>query len=206
MKRLILVAILAACVAAPAARADGDPASDYLYAYKTFLPYDAKFPKADAASFNALVAAVNKEGFKIRVAVIWSRYDMGSVTALYGKPRTYAKFLGLELSFIYKQRLLVVMANGLGFNWPKHPTTAEYALLSTIPVRPGPAGLLAAARTAVRRLAAAGGVSVQPAAAAKPAGTSRNHDRIVIIAAVIGALVFAAAARFLVRRLRSPRT
>ena len=203
-RRLLILALLAACVAAPAARADGDPASDYLYAYKVFLPYDAKFPKPDAAKFTALVTAVNKAGYKIRVAVIWSSYDMGSVTVLYGKPKTYAKFLGLELSFVYKQRLLIVEANGFGFNWPKHSPTAEYALLKKIPIKPGAAGLLAAADEAVTKLAAASGVEVKAAAAAPPAQPSESHDRVVILAAVLGALVLAVAARFLVRRRRSP--
>ena len=45
------------------------------------------------------------------------------------------------------------MPNGFGFNWLKHTSTAEYALLKTIPIKPGSAGLLAAAQTAVQRLA-----------------------------------------------------
>lgn len=210
MKRALVTAGVAAAalalLSAPSARADGDPASDYLYAYKVFLPYDAKFAKPDAARFTALVSATNKAGFKIRVAVIWSSYDMGSVTVLYGKPRTYAKFLGLELSFIYKQRLLIVEPAGFGFNWPKHSTTAEYALLSKIPIKPGPAGLLAAAQAAVTKLAAAGGVTVSPqqAATTTGGGHANTYDREVILAAVLGALALAAAARYLVRRRRSP--
>ena len=214
MRRALAAAGIAAAalglLAAPAARADGDPASDYLYAYKVFLPYDAKFAKPDASKFTALVSATNKAGFKIRVAVIWSSYDMGSVTVLYGKPRTYAKFLGLELSFIYKQRLLIVEPAGFGFNWPKHSTAAEYAVLAKIPIKPGPAGLLAAAQAAVKKLAAAGGVKValtpHQAAAATAAGSGQGntYDREVILAAVLGALALAVAARYLVRRRRSP--
>lgn len=204
MKKLILIALAAACIAAPVARADGDPASDYLYAYKVFLPYDAKFPKPQASKFTALVAAANKSGFRIRVALIWSDYDMGSVTSLWQKPKTYAKFLGLELSFIYKQRLLIVMPNGFGFNWPKHPTTAEYAALSKIPIEPGAAGLLTAAKTAVTKLAAAEGITIKASAHAAAKPPSNGHDRIVIIAAVVGALVFAVLARYLVRRRRRP--
>ena len=133
MKTLaLLCACLAAAVAAQAARADGDPASDYLLGSKVFLPYDAKFPAKQSAELTALVAAANTAGFKIRVAVIWSDYDMGSVTTLWRKPRTYAKFLGLELGFVYKQRLLVVMANGFGFNWPRHSPAPGYAILSKI--------------------------------------------------------------------------
>jgi hypothetical protein len=200
------LALLAACVlaavAAQTARADGDPASDYLLGQKVFLPYDAKFPPKQAAELTGLIDAANKAGFKIRVAILWSDYDMGSVTALWRKPRTYARFLGLELGFVYKQRLLIVMPNGFGFNWPKHPTAAEYALLEKIPIRPGAPGLLTAASTAVTKLAAASGVTVAaPGRVTTPA--QRNaHDREIIIAAALAALALAAAARYLLRKRR----
>jgi hypothetical protein len=102
------------------------------------------------------VAAANKAGFTIRVALIYSNYDLGSVTVLWRRPRTYARFLGAELGFVYKQRLLIVMPNGFGFNWPKHPTTAEYALLAKLPIYRGAAGLLESATAAVQALAKAG--------------------------------------------------
>ena len=198
---LITVCVLAA-VAAQSARADGDPASDYLLGQKIFLPYDANFPPKQAAELTGLIDAANKAGFKIRVAILWSDYDMGSVTALWRKPRTYARFLGLELGFVYKQRLLIVMPNGFGFNWPKHPATSEYALLEKIPISPGAPGLLTAASAAVTKLAAASGVKVAaPGHVTTPA--QRNaHDREIIIAAVLAALALAAGARYLLRRRR----
>ena len=204
MKRFALLAVAAAAAfAAPSvARADGDPASDYLVGSKIFLPYDAKFAPEQAAQVTALVRAANTAGFPIRVAIIWSDYDMGSVTTLWRKPKTYAKFLGLELSFVYKQRLLIVMPNGLGFNWPKHDVTAEYALLEKIPTGPAPAQLLTAASTAVSQLAAAAGVKVSAPAHVTTASQRNTHDREVILAAVLGALALAAAARFLIRRRR----
>ncbi len=201
MRTLALIAaVLAAAVATQSARADGDPASDYLLGQKIFLPYDAKFPPKQAAELTGLIDEANKAGFKIRVAILWSDYDMGSVTALWRKPRTYARFLGLELGFVYKQRLLIVMPNGFGFNWPKHPPTAEYALLEKLPIPPGAPGLLAAAKAAVTKLAAASGVTVAaPGHVATPA--QRNtHDREIIIAAVLAALALAAGARYLLRK------
>ena len=203
MRALALLATIAiAAAAAQVARADGDPASDYLLGEKVFLPYDAKFPPKQAAELSGLVAAANRAGFKIRVAVIFSDYDMGSVTTLWRKPHTYAKFLGLELGFVYKQRLLVVMPNGLGFNWPRHPTQAEYALLGKIPTGPSPAQLLAAATTAVTRLAAAGGVQVAAPAHVTTPGQRNAHDREIILAVVLGVLALAAGARYLIRRAR----
>jgi len=203
MRTLALIAAcLLAAVAAQSARADGDPASDYLLGQKVFLPYDAKFPPRQAAELTGLIDAANKAGFKIRVAILWSDYDMGSVTVLWRKPRTYARFLGLELGFVYKQRLLIVMPNGFGFNWPKHPTAAEYALLERIAIPRGAPGLLTAASAAVTKLAAASGVTVAaPGRVTTPA--QRNaHDREIIIAAALAALALAAAARYLLRKRR----
>lgn len=198
----LLAAALVAAGVAQSARADGDPASDYLLGTKVFLPYDAKFPPRQSAELTGLIVAANKAGFPIKVAVIWSDYDMGSVTSLWRKPRTYAKFLGLELGFVYKQRLLVVMANGFGFNWPKHSPTAEYALLAKIPIPPGPAGLLTAAEAAVKQLAAAGGVDVAAPSHVTTPAQQNTHDREIILVAVLGALALAAVARYLIRRSR----
>jgi len=197
---LLAAAALAAGVLAASARADGDPASDYLLVQKVFLPFDAKFPAQRQAQFTALVAAANRSGFTIRVALISSSYDLGAITSLWRQPRTYARFLAEELSYLYKGRLLIVMPNGFGFHWLKHPSTAEYALLEKVPIEPGAAGLLAAAHTAVQRLAAAAGVKiVAPARVTTPA--QRNtHDRIVIIVASLAAIAAAALLRFVLRR------
>jgi hypothetical protein len=197
---LLLAACVLAAAATHAARADGDPASDYLVGEKLFLPYDAKFPPKQAAELTALVKAANKAGYKIRVAIIWSDYDMGSVTSLWHKPATYAKFLGLELGYVYKQRLLIVESNGFGFNWPKHPTGKQDAILAKIAVPPGPGGLLTAAQQAVTKLAAADGVKVAAPAHVTTAAQQDTHDREIILAAVVGALALAAAARFAIRR------
>ena len=88
-----------------------------------FFPIDVKLPKAKQQELVSLVRDANKSGYAIRVALIGSPYDLGAVTSLWRKPRPYARFLGAELQFIYKHRLLVVMPNGFGFNWPKHPST-----------------------------------------------------------------------------------
>ena len=201
MRRIVvLAAVLAAAAAPQLARADGDPASDYLLGSKVFLPYDAKFPPKQAAEFTALVRAANKAGFPIRVAIIRSDYDMGSVTSLWRKPQTYAKFLGLELSFVYKQRLLVVMPNGIGFNWPKHDVTSQYTLLGKIPTGSAPGQLLTAASTAVKQLAAAAGVEVVAPTHVTTPAQRNTHDREVILAIVLGVLALVAAARYLIRR------
>jgi len=108
MKRTLILALLAAALVVPAARADGDPASDYLIQQQVFYPYYSNVPKATLQQLEATVAEANKKHFTIRVAVITSPYDLGSLSALWEKPQPYCRFLSLELAFVYKNRLLVV--------------------------------------------------------------------------------------------------
>ena len=157
---LVLILGLSGAVFAASARADGDPASDYLQANQVFLA--AQAPAATPAQRRLLniVNAANRAGFGIRVAIVSSEYDLGSITELWRKPRLYARFLGLELSSVYRQRLLVVMPNGYGFNWPGHPSAAADRELAKLPVGAGGDALVTAAGAAVRRLAGAAGVVV----------------------------------------------
>ncbi len=202
MKLVAALALGAAvlAVAAPA-RADGDPASDFLLTQQTFLPYDTKLPAAKQQQLTAVVAAANRGGYSIRVAVIASSYDLGAITGLWRRPRTYARFLGAELTYVYKRRLLVVMPNGFGFNDPGNPTGVEYALLAKIPIGAGTAGLADAAQAAVLRLAAASGVKVVPARVAAPKHQN-SRDRTVIIIGSVAAIAIALLLRLAVRRPR----
>jgi hypothetical protein len=210
---LLACALLAGFAAHPA-RADGDPASDYLVAQQVFLSYDAKIPPAQQRKLVAAVASANRKGFPVRVALIWSSYDLGSVPELFGKPQTYARFLDAEDSkcwwggscgsgrFKTTTRLVVVMPSGLGFAQWKHDPAAGYRTLRRIKVERTPAGLAAAATAAVTKLAAAAGVKVStkggPAAPSDTSGGGTN--RTEIIAAVVLALLVGVAARFLIRR------
>ena len=196
MKRAFVLALLVvACVCAGTARADGEPASDYLIGQQVFLPFDAKIPQSKQREVIALVRSVNASGYKIRVAIIWSTYDLGAIVSLWKKPQVYARFLGAELQFIYKQRLLIVMPNGFGFNFPRHTTANEEALLAKIPITATPVGLVDAAETAVQQLAAASGVKVKPVAAAKG-----GHGTAIVILAIAGALAVAVLLRLALRR------
>jgi hypothetical protein len=200
MRRLVVLVALAALLAVPAAHADGDPASDYLIGQKVFFPYDVKIAPAAQQQLVSLVDEANRAGLKIRVAMIWSSYDLGSITGLWRKPQTYARFLGEELRFIYRDRLLVVMPNGFGFNRPGHPVTKEYATLSKIKIGPGATGFVDATRTAVQQIAAASGVKLTGTVAAS--GSSQNRDRLIIILGATAALLVAIALRLVLRRRR----
>jgi hypothetical protein len=186
-------------LAAGAARADGDPASDWLYTQKVFVPIDKPPAQATQRRLQETVAGAWKNGFQIKVAVIGSPYDLGAVPSLWRKPRTYARFLSAELTFLYKQRLLIVMPNGFGFHWPKHPSAPAYAQLAKVRIAPGANGLADAATAAVERLAAAHGVSIAPV---KPPHDSTNRDRLIILAAIVVLIALAVAGRFVLRRRR----
>jgi hypothetical protein len=210
----LLGCALAAGLAATTAKADGDPASDYLVSQQVFLSYDAKIPTALQRKLVAAVASANKNGFPLKVALIWSSYDLGSVPELFGKPKTYARFLDAEDSkcwwgagcgagrFKTTTRLLVVMPNGLGFAQWKHSPAAGYRTLAGIKVTRTPSGLATAATTAVIKLAAAAGVKVSTSGDAAQAAQSSGGgtSRTAIIAAVLVALALGLAARLLIRR------
>ena len=176
-----LVVACAVALARPAvARADGDPGSDVLVYQDLFAGSDAGLSVQQQVALGGALKAAARKGFPIRVAIIASPQDLGAVTELWRKPRAYARFLGIELSLAYKQRLLVVMPNGFGFNWPDHSTSSAYRLLSGIAIRAGGGGLFGAASAAVRKLAAANGIKLaspvtRPSGSAPARGSSSNR-------------------------------
>ncbi len=96
------------------ALADGDPASDVLASQSLFLPADGGFRESGAARLTGLLAAAQRAGVPIRVALISTPADLGSVGALWRKPAPYARFLGQELSQVFRGTVVVVMPNGVG--------------------------------------------------------------------------------------------
>jgi hypothetical protein len=139
-----------------AARADGDPASDVLYSTDVFLPYEAPIPKAVKQQLTETVKASRQAGYRIKVAVIGSTYDLGSVTSLYFKPQRYANFLWVELSGFYKGPLLVAMPNGFGFFSGKR-SKKEQTLLRRLPLGHDANSFVRGTTNAVVKLAAANG-------------------------------------------------
>ena len=140
VKRSSLLALVAALAAAltvvPLARADGDPASDYLLTRSTFVPPDLGISAADAARLSTTAQA---RGYPIHVALIGSAYDLGSVSSLDRKPKEYARFLGQELTLIYHGRLLVVMPNGFGVSRAGKAMPAAQRVVDRLPA-PGTGG------------------------------------------------------------------
>ena len=197
----ILAAFVILCVPA-VAQANGDPASDYLLVQSIFLPFNAKVDPDVRARLSDAIHEADNSGFRIKVAVIGSRYDLGTAFSLYNKPQKYCDFLGLELSFQYRGRLLVVMPSGFGVsNSGKSDVRGIRALKSTPDPGADVPKEVEAATAAVRRLAAAYGHVLTPSGGG--GGSSSTRDRLTIAAGAT-ALVALLAAIVLFRRGRTP--
>jgi len=178
------------------ASADGDPASDVLVSENAFVPWDASTPPGDQARVAAVLAAVAKAGYPVRVALIASSSDLGSVTALWRQPQNYAHFLWDELSFAVHASVLVVMPGGFGLYTGLSPTASEQAALARTRAAATGAGLATAAVTAVQNLAAAAGHPV-PTATPAPGNSSRARsggtDTVSWVVLAAGAVLIAVA-------------
>ncbi len=152
----VLLLAAAALLLAAVALADGDPASDVLVSKTVFLP--APPPSSDAASaLQQQVDAVYKRGDRIKVAVIATPNDLGSVPSLFGRPAAYASFLGQELGLAYAATLLVVMPGGFGVYERNASTAAADAVLKKVTIAgSSPDDLAKAAGSAVGQLLSAG--------------------------------------------------
>jgi hypothetical protein len=157
--RRAALGLLLALLLAPSALADGDPASDIL------VPPDVRVYMTNGATtgdlektIQATAQKVSDAGLPIKVAIIGNKTDLGAVPQLWAKPQTYARFLGAELRFVYKDTLLIVMPQGFGINGP-YPLPRALAALSGIDPRKNatPQGLTDSADKALRALAKADG-------------------------------------------------
>jgi hypothetical protein len=183
-----LVMIWAASAAV--ARADGDPASDVLASQAAFVPADAGVPAGQQSQLAALLATASRAGYQVRVAVIASSTDLGSVTALWHQPQNYARFLGQELSLVYRGTLLVVMPDGYGVYRMAGVPPSEGSALAALgaPV----ADLGGAALSAVQRLGAASGHPLALPAQTSSRAPARSDVLAWLVFAVGCALIAAA--------------
>ena len=153
----VVAAALSALVLAVTALADGDPASDILPVQNTFTPYP---PPSGARALAASVQKVFESGHRVKVAVVATRRDLGSIPSLFGKANAYARFLGTELGAFYSGPLLIVMPSGFGIYDGHHSTAAETSVLAKLEVDSSSAStLVGSATTAVDALAAAGALN-----------------------------------------------
>jgi hypothetical protein len=201
----------AATLAAPAvALADGDPASDVLASQAVYVPGDGAFPASQTARLSALLAEARHAGVPIRVALIATPADLGSVGELWRQPQNYARFLGQELAQVYRGTLVVAMPAGFGV---VGVGTRGGGRQVGVAARHGP--LLASTISVVQALAAAHGhqLTPPPPAAGTPGSASAlgSVDLGSWLALAAGAALIALAwtaslhARPLSARLRRPR-
>jgi hypothetical protein len=198
MKLLLLIAL--AVVIVQSARADGDPASDYLISQQVFLPFNANTSSATARELTGLLAEAKQKGFPLKVAVILTRSDLGAVPSLFGKAQSYASFLGQEDYYFFKDELLVVMPNGYGLYKHAGLPTADEAAIKALPPPETTKGdpLIAAAMRAVRVLARRHGLTLSSSSNGGTA--SGTSDRIEIVSGVLALGALAIGARLLLRR------
>lgn len=213
-------AVLAGARAAPAL-ADSDPASDVLVYQPVFYPY-APAPHALDHRLSVIVKAANRQGLKLRIAIIQSRRDLGGVSQLFGKPDLYARFLGSEIASIFRGRVLVVMADGYGIAQGAHVVrpSAGVARIVAGPAGPDatvlrrlgrPAGasaadLVAAAERAVRALAARHDVALVAASGTRPSSSGgRSRSTTALAVAVSAAVGLAAGTLWFLWRTRPGR-
>jgi len=203
----LLVTAVALALIPTAARADGDPASDVLATQTAFLPQDAGIPLAQQGQLTKLLRDTASSGYQIRVALIATRSDLGSVTELWRRPQAYAQFLGQELSLVYRGPLLVVMPGGFGFWSPGSNGASERSVLRAVRVPPGADALAAGALGAVQHLAAAAGhdVAIPPPSASVEGQRSTDTTAIVVFAIGAALIVLAWGASLRARPLRARR-
>jgi hypothetical protein len=194
----VAVALLALALAGMpgVAVAAGDPPSDVQIYQDAFLPWDAGASTAEQAQLGAVLAAAARSGYPIRVAIIASQADLGSVTQLWGQPQAYAKFLDVELSYGFQGRVLVVMPNGFGLAATTRLLPAELAVITAAQPARARSALATGAETTIAKLAAAAGhplhLSGLPVAA--PSTTGYHKDKPgPLIAFLIGAALIGAA-------------
>ncbi|MGO9883222.1 MAG: hypothetical protein ACLPV4_09425 [Solirubrobacteraceae bacterium] len=199
----LLVAILAAgaglLAAPPAARADGDPASDVLLGTNVFYPFDPPVSAAVQKTLNAATAAAQKAHVQVKVALIAAPTDLGVIPSLFGKPQEYADFLYREITFLGPQRLLVVMSDGYG---TQGLTPAAQKAVASLP---RPAGMTStalaqAAAIAVVRIAAAEGHPLGSLRGVPSAASGGGSSAAPILIGLAAAAIAVAVGILLLRR------
>jgi hypothetical protein len=181
--------LVEAAVLAPRALADGDPASDVLASQTVYVPGDGGFTTSQTSQLSGLLAEARRAGVPVRVALIATQADLGSVTELWRQPQSYAKFLGQELAEVYRGWLVVAMPAGIGVY-----NVGQKAGQRSLTVRPGP--LVGMALQAAEDLGMTTGHRLTPPAAVATPGSGSALGSVDLgswLALAAGAALIAAA-------------
>jgi hypothetical protein len=151
LRSVLAITLILACLAVcGSARADADPASDVLYTDDVFLPFSTTVSPELARQLADATRAASAAGKPVRVALIAAPTDLGGIPSLFGKPTDYARFLGLELQFVYTGRVLIVMPQGAALS--ERGRLVANAAVVRAAVGSGGDGLARTAITLVREL------------------------------------------------------
>jgi hypothetical protein len=195
---LLGVAVLAA--AAPAVLADADPPSDVLLLQTVYYPYQPPVSDKLRRTLDKVVAASQKAGYPVKVALVESQVDLGAIPQLFGRPAEYAPFLGREIAFKSKNPLLVIMPAGIATN--NVSAKAQQAIQGIkIDASKQSDGLVAAAIEAIPKMATASGHPV-PAVPVPSSGGGKKAGGGTSPLIVFGAPVLLVALAALVTALR----
>ena len=179
MRTAAAIAALAAAVlacAVPAARADGDPASDVLITSIVYTPVAQKVSAPVLQQLRSTIEQATKGGFDVRVALILDRTDLGAVPQLFGHPVQYVKLLSAELYYAWKGPLIAVQPSGIGVQNIKPLGPAQAVAGTVVITNPSTAdGLAQAATATIRKLAGQDGkITFTTAGTATAAGSSSS--------------------------------
>jgi hypothetical protein len=181
VKRLLVVAMLVlAC--APAAWADGDPASDVLLTQDIFFPYAPPVSQRLKTALERVVKAARKAGYPMKVALINTEADLGAYPQLFNQPSKYTDVLSRELATLNPHgdplkevHLLIVMPGGFGGS---NLGDGVDRALGPVQIDPGGGSdaLSQAAMAAVARIATENGhrVAVPPEASVKVSKSAKK--------------------------------
>ena len=151
----VLLAVVTACLAIPAiAFAHGDPTTHYLETSDFYPGFSVKRPsQATELKVMGLLEATKQAGYPMKVSILGDESDVADRPEMLARPQEYADFVATELvrsKIPLVGPVVIVSPYGIGVAGPG----AEQLDLTT-----GDDGeqLAAAATTAIRQLAQAGG-------------------------------------------------
>jgi hypothetical protein len=225
-------ALIAALVVAPAAHAHGDPASHYLETDALYPSYARQPSQARQLELLGLLDAAAGRGYPIKVALVAGPEDLVDDLVMLRTPQRYAEKVATLIDHRLTAPVLIVTPYGTGvagrasLDGRLRPVAGgdARALLDGIHVPRDADGdqLAAAATTAVRRIARAGGhalpahvapakqyippPSASPASPARSAATAGGANGLAIAApAILAALGMLVAFGRNLRRTRAVR-
>jgi len=218
LRRILPLCLAALLATAPAAHADGDPASDVLLKDDVFFPYAPPTLRRLEDSLTKVLRTARAAGYPMKVALIQSAGDLGAYPDMFNQPQNYANLLAGELPTNPHAQgakaegpphLLIVMPGGFGGNNLGDRVDEALAPVA-IDAAAQSDGLARAAISAVARLATINGhaVATPPEATLKLAARHESTKRssgtspLVFIAPVVLVLLGAGLAGRLAARRR----